>query len=318
MGFLQNMSDKAANAANARMIDGLRENVMDLVCDQAEIMCANDPKFHHLGICLTAPSGNKYFFHRCMAMYWFVGKSESDPNPKQLVKMIPTDPTTHEPIIAAYVQLTESAPMMARYEALWEKYFNQIGMGVGINDDKISDHQSAALEAARPQGALREFRAGTSWVEGQEPENRVQAVIHKKIDGLEAWYAENFVSEDDIRSYWDKAPLEHALIFESSQILALCLYSAFLQTGAHDSEEAAFQHANDMYWKLAPAFTHSSKLAPESSEPDSKFPMELYERVVPKYLTIVEKKGIEGLEAAIGKHSSMSAFLRTEMAKGKF
>ena len=318
MGFLQNMSDKAANAANARMIDGLRENVIDLVCDQAEIQCANDPKFHHLGIRLTAPSGKKYFFHRCMNLYWFVGKSESDPNPTQLVRMIATDPATHEPIIAAYVQLKESAPMMARYVSLWKKYFKQIGMGIGVNDDKISDHQSAALEGARPQGALREFRAGTSWVDGQEPENRIQAVIHKKLDGLEAWYAENYVSEDDIRSYWDKAPLEHALIFESSQILAFCLYGAFMQTGTHDSLDAASEHAAEMYWKLAPAFTLSSKLAPESNEPDSKFPMELYERVVPSFMTIVEEKGIEGLEAAIGKHSSMSAFLRAEMEKGKF
>ena len=318
MGFLQNMSDKAANAANARMIDGLRENVMDLVCDQAEIMCANDPKFHHLGISLTAPSGNKYFFHRCMALYWFVGKSASDPNPKQLVKMIPTDPTTHEPIIAAYVQLKESAPMMARYEALWKKYFKQIGMGVGISEDKISDHQSTALDAARPQGALREFRAGTSWVEGQEPENRVQAVIHKKIDGLETWYSENYVTDDDIRSYWDKAPLEHALIWESSQILAISLTMAFMQTGEHESVEKAVEYSAQMYWKLAPAFTHSSKLTSEPSEPDSKFPMELFERVVLRFMAIVEKKGIEGLEAAIGNHSSMSAFLRTEMLKGKY
>jgi len=318
MGFLQNMSDKAAQAANAKMIQGLRENVMDLECDQVEIMCSNDPKVHHIGICLTAPSGKKYFFHRCVSQYWFVGKSASDPSPKQLVKMIPTDPNTHEPLIAAHVQLVESAPLMAKYEALWKKYFKQIGMGVGLSQEKISEHQFTALDAARPQGALREFRAGTSWVDGDEPENRVQAVIHKKISGLETWYAENLVTDDDIRDYWDKAPLEHALIWESAQVLAFSLTTAFIQTGEHASVEKAVEYAAQKYWKLAPAFTHSSKLTAQPSEPNSKFPMELFERVVPKFMAIVEKKGIEGLESAIGKHATMSGFLRAEMTKGKF
>lgn len=318
MGLFQNMSDKAAKAANAKMIQGLRENVMDLECEQVEIMCSSDPKVHHIGICLTAPSGNRYFFHRCVGQYWFVGKSASDRNPKQLVKMIPTDPNTHEPLIAAHVQLVESAPLMAKYESLWRKYFKQIGMGVGLSEEKISEHQFTALDAARPQGALREFRAGTSWIDGNEPENRVQAVIHKKISGLQTWYEENLVTDEVIRAYWDKAPLEHALIWESSQVLALSLFTAFIQTGEHASAEKAMDFAAQKHGKLAPSFTHSSKLTAESSEPNSKFPMELFERVVPQFMAIVEKKGIEGLEAAIGKHSSMSAYLRSEMAKGKF
>jgi len=318
MGILQNLSNKAASAANARMLEGMKVNVPDLECEQVEVVCSIDPKFYHLGISVTAPSGNSYFFHRCGNRNWFVSESENDFFPQELVKMVPHNPATHEPVMAAYVHFAESQPLMEKYEAIWLDYFDKIGMGVGLSEDKISEHKSRALDDARSLGALREFRAGTSWVEGTAPETKMQKGIHKKIDGLSSWYSDNYVTDNDIKGYWDKSPLEQCLIWESTQVLAFGLMSAFLQNGEHESVDKAMEHAAAMYWRLSPSFSYASKLSQEPSDPKSKFPLELYERVVARFLSILEKYGIEGLEAAIGKHSTMAEYLRSEMAKGKF
>jgi hypothetical protein len=318
MGILQNLSNKAAGAANARMLDGMKANVPDLACEQVEVVCSIDPKFHHLGIRVTAPSGTSYFFHRCGNQNWFVSKSQTDFFPQQLVKMVPHNPATHEPVMAAYVHLVESQPLMDKYEAIWLGYFENIGMGVGLSDNKISEHKAKALDDSRSLGALREFRAGTSWVNGTAPETNLQKGLHKKIDGLQSWYTENGVASDDIKSYWDKSPLEQCLIWESSQVLAVALTTAFIQTGQHESLELAMDYAAEMYRRLAPSFSYASKLSQEAKTPDSKFPLELYERVTRRFMGILEKKGIQGLETALGKHSSMAEYLRVDMTKGKF
>lgn len=318
MGILQNLSDKAASKANARMLDGMKANVPDLECEQVEVVCSIDPKYHHLGIKVTAPSGNSYFFHRCGGQNWFVSGNKDDLFPQQLGRMVPHNPETHEPIMAAYVHIVESQFLMDKYETIWLGYFRQIGLGVRLSQEKISEFKQRALDEARPLGALREFSAGTSWLNGDKPESSIQKIVHKTINGLQERYADNYVTSNDIKNYWDKSPLEQCLIWESSQVLAFALTTAFIQTGEHESQEQAMDHAAEMYWRLAPSFTHSSTLSQEPSDPNSKFPIELYERVVPRFMNILGKKGIEGLASAIGKNLSMAEYLREEMAKGKF
>lgn len=318
MGVLQNLSNKAASAANAGMIQGMRQNVPDLECEQVEVVCSIDPKFYHLGIRVTAPSGISYFFHRCGNRYWYVSKRPDDFFPQQLVKMVPHNPSTQEPVMSAYVQIVESKTLMEKYETIWLGYFRQIGLGARLSQEKISEYKQRALDEARPLGALREFGAGTSWLNGDKPESSIQEIVHKTINGLQEWYVDNYVTYNDIKNYWDKSPLEQCLIWESSQVLAFALTTAFIQTGEHESLEQAMDHAAEMYWRLAPSFTHSSTLSQEPSDPNSKFPIELYERVVPRFMNILGKKGIEGLASAIGKNLSMAEYLREEMAKGKF
>ena len=86
----------------------------------------------------------------------------------------------------------------------------------------------------------------------------------------------------------------------------------------HRSFEESIEITNKEISRLAPSFGFSASLIKSPSDLNSAFPFEHFERVMPRFLRILESQGINGLESEIVGHSSMNALLRKQLAEGKF
>ena len=213
-----------------------------------------------------------------------------------------------------------------RYETLWVAYSEADPLMQGLTEEDISKHQAVALKGATESSgsfdALSNLRAGTSWVNVQEPMNSAQREVHNYLYEQESWFNANLVSIQDIGSYWDKSILEHFLISESCSVLHVRLTFGMLRQNSMlgvfgNSLEEALDIINEKISRLAPSFNHSGSLPDGPSALDGDFPFEQFERVMPRFIKILGEQGLEGLEAALRGYSSMNALLRTELLKGR-
>lgn len=225
-------------------------------------------------------------------------------------------------IKANAARASHSKTLLAEYEALWWSMSNADSLMGGLTKESVSEHQAKAIEHSKPFEVFGELRAGTSWVNGQSPENDIQRVIHGQLDGLRGWFVENLVTNEDVQRFWDKSALEHGLIWESCWVLDQRLTYYFLRRDTmrgvfHVPIDRGLALAEIEIRRLAPSFLFIGQIPKDISDPDGRFPLEHFERVMPRFMAMVKDSGIEGLEDAISGHSSMSAFLRTEMLEGR-